>query len=159
MSSLKSISYRGGIARFEIPSSWKEEYEPAGGATFYEDKPDSGTLRLNVLGFSSNGQQTGEEMIADVIAKSGFRPLHRGLAMRRYVKISEEDGEQLSIHYWEIAVPIEGCGVRLAVFSYTTLASQANDPQTQCEINLLARCIESADFSREQGVSGDFEHE
>lgn len=53
MTNLKHIKYRGGIAEFQIPSHWREEYEPGGGGTFYEDSPDSGTLRLNVLSLSS----------------------------------------------------------------------------------------------------------
>jgi hypothetical protein len=45
---MKRIAYRGGIVSFVIPDVWLEEYEGEGGATFYEDKPGSGTLRLNV---------------------------------------------------------------------------------------------------------------
>src|SRR5438552_168389 len=45
----KTISYRGGIVTFRIPSHWREEYEPNGGGTFYDDNPDSATLRLNVI--------------------------------------------------------------------------------------------------------------
>ena len=48
---LKTIEYRGGIARFQIPESWVEEYEPRGGGTFYEPGDDTGTLRINVLDF------------------------------------------------------------------------------------------------------------
>jgi hypothetical protein len=46
---MKQIDYRGGIVRFLIPESWVEEYEDAGGGTFYEDRPGCGTLRLNVI--------------------------------------------------------------------------------------------------------------
>ena len=46
MTALKTIIYRGGIARFRVPHSWVEEYEPEGGGTFYEDGPDTGTLRM-----------------------------------------------------------------------------------------------------------------
>ena len=50
---LKTISYRGGVVTFQIPSTWIEEYEEQGGGTFYEDSPDSGTLRLNVMTFKT----------------------------------------------------------------------------------------------------------
>ena len=125
MSKRKTISYRGGIARFNIPASWTEEYEPTGGATFYEDEPDSGTLRLNVLNFSSNGKQTGEQMIAGLVAKSGYHLLHNGLAIKQYIKSAEENGEQLKLH--DIELSLEGiddplrageacreCGVQVA---------------------------------------------
>jgi hypothetical protein len=38
MSALKTVKYRGGIAEFVIPIQWQEEYDPRGGATFYEGK-------------------------------------------------------------------------------------------------------------------------
>jgi hypothetical protein len=156
MNRLKNISYRGGIACFDIPASWKEEYEPSGGATFYEDRPDSGTLRLNVLSFSSNGKETGDQMVASLIAKSGYKMLRDGLAIKQYVKSADEDGEALHIHHWEVAVPVDGCNARLAIFSYTILASQAKDKQIRQEVELLERCIHDGEFSREQGVSGDY---
>ena len=40
--SLKTINYRGGVVRFRIPASWNEEYEEAGGGTFYAPGDDSG---------------------------------------------------------------------------------------------------------------------
>lgn len=159
MNRLKNICYRGGIARFEIPASWKEEYEPSGGATFYEDRPDSGTLRLNVLAFRSNGNVTGEQSVENMIAKSGYKELRDGLAIKQYVKSAGEDLEPLRIHYWQIAIPVQGCNIRLAIFSYTILASQATDKQILQEIELLEKCIQNAEFSREQGVGGDYQHE
>src|SRR4051812_19119370 len=45
---LKTIVYRGGVVRFRIPADWQEEYEPAGGGTFYAPGDHTGTLRLNV---------------------------------------------------------------------------------------------------------------
>jgi hypothetical protein len=41
---MKRIEYRGGIASFELPSHWREEHAVEGGATFYDERPDSGTL-------------------------------------------------------------------------------------------------------------------
>src|SRR3954471_16013798 len=46
---LKTITYRGGLVRFRIPADWQEEYEEAGGGTFYAPDDQSGALRLNVL--------------------------------------------------------------------------------------------------------------
>jgi hypothetical protein len=154
---LKNIYYRGGIARFDIPDSWEEEYEPSGGATFYEDEPDSGTLRLNVLTFSSNGAETGAMMVSGLIAKNGYQPLRDGLAIAQEVKSAEENGEQLQINYWRVAVPVEPDGVRIAVFSFTILAEQATDPRVRSEIDLLENSIRAAEFSRVEGVSGDYQ--
>jgi hypothetical protein len=77
---LKLITYRGGIAIFEVPNSWVEEYESKGGGTFYEPRDDSGTLRLNVLGFESENEpapQMALSALRDANGRSaeGF-PLH-----------------------------------------------------------------------------------
>lgn len=155
---LKSICYRGGIACFDIPASWEEEYMPEGGAIFYEDRADSGTLRLNVLSFS-NGKETGTEVVEGLIAKSGYTSLSDGLAIKQYLMPEEEDGEQLQLNCWEVAIPVEFFSVRMAIFTYTILASQANDRRVCQEIELLDRCIRAGQFSREQGISGEYQHE
>ncbi len=157
MSRFKTICYRGGIVRFDIPATWNEEYEPEGGGTFYEDRPDSGTFRLNVLSFSSNGKQTGTQMVASLVKESGYKPLHDGLAIKQYVEPVEGNGHQLRIHRWEVAVPVAGCSARLAIFSHTILAAQANDRATLREIEMLDESVRAASFSREQGMSGDHE--
>jgi hypothetical protein len=46
---MKTIAYRGGVITFRVPSTWKEEYQPEGGGTFYDPRPGSGTLRLNFM--------------------------------------------------------------------------------------------------------------
>jgi len=108
-------------------------------------------LRLNVLSFTSNGNETGEQMVAGLIAGSGYHPLHDGLAIKQYVNSGNEEGEQLHLHRWEVAIPVEGCSARLAMFTYTILASQSNDQQIQEEIELLGRCIRDGKFCREKG--------
>jgi len=155
---LKKICYRGGIAGFDIPASWKEEYEPARGATCYEDTPDSGTLRLNVLTFSSNGKETGAEMVSSLVAKNGYKSLRKCLAIKQSMESTEEQGEQLLLFCWEVAVPVEPCSVRLDIFSYTILASQQHEPQVQNEIELLNTSIRAGEFSSKRGASGDYEH-
>ena len=59
---MKQVSYRGGIIKFEIPDHWVEEYGENGGGTFYEDAPDSATLRLNLLTFESESKTTRSDL-------------------------------------------------------------------------------------------------
>jgi hypothetical protein len=151
---LKTINYRGGIARFSIPSTWVEEYESEGGGTFYEDRPDSGTLRLNVLEFKS--AKTAAEMASTAFEQDQRELLPSGFCMRRYVEPTTENGEALSIHYWEIAVPVPPHSLRLVCFSHTILAGQESDPETVDELKILDDSIRSAVFSKQPGVSGAF---
>jgi hypothetical protein len=153
---LKTINYRGGVVTFSIPASWREEYEPEGGGTFYEDKPDSGTLRLNVLTFE--GPSVGPSPSAiETLARPGdkerqVRPLRDGNAVARYIKSGGDQGQLLQIHYWEVANPVPPRHMRFVVFSYTILASQASDALIREELALLDRLICDAKFADKPGI-------
>jgi hypothetical protein len=145
----KRIVYRGGIATFDVPAHWLDEYESEGGATFYDDRPDSGTLRLNVLSFSS-------EKPASQMVLSAFQgedpPRSDGFPMRYLVESAAENGEPLEIHRWEIAIPVEPNRMRLALFSYTIVQGQQADPRIREELSIVDALIRSAVFSTDAGV-------
>jgi hypothetical protein len=101
MAELKTITYRGGIAEFSIPSHWREEYEPAGGATFYEDSADSGTLRLSVLSFES-ASTPAEQMAATAFRDGQVTSTDGALPLRRRESSVEENGETLHIVTWDV---------------------------------------------------------
>lgn len=155
---LKTINYRGGIVVFSIPRNWREEYEPAGGATFYEDSPDSGTLRLNVLGFESENAPA-KQMSATAFRTGTVESTLSGFPIRREEKEVEENGERLRIYRWEIAVPVEPRHLRVAIFSYTILANQESAPAIVADVALLDSCIRAASFSQQLGEVGEFKHQ
>lgn len=157
MSNFKTITYRGGIAQFAIPAHWREEYEPAGGGTFYEDSPDSGTLRLNVLSFESKDTPA-EQMAATAFRDGVILSTTSGLPLRREEKAAEENGERLHIVRWEVAIPVAPKSLRLAIFSYTILESQLRDSVFAEEIQELEKSIKQASYSQASGVAGDYEH-
>jgi hypothetical protein len=95
--SSKRVVYRGGIASFDLPASWVEEYEAAGGGTFYEDRPDSGTLRLNVLGFDSESTPAQEMAVSALkgrlsAARRAFHCITKSEARKRQVNNSRSIG-------------------------------------------------------------------
>jgi len=139
---MKQVSYRGGLVTFRIPRHWVEEYEEGGGATFYEDRPDSGTLRLNVLTFSSTTEQPAPTPMAVLQRLSGegreyVQALPDGGALLHGVKVGAEEGRTLHTHYWHIAqcVPPHDC--RLAIFTYTVDADAEGEPLIRHELQLL----------------------
>jgi hypothetical protein len=163
------MNYRGGIVRFSVPSNWLEEYEPEGGGTFYEDRPDSGTLRLNVLEFESPTKPA-EEMARDAYEKDG--PLQNpkgssiarsflpsGFGMRRYISPAVEGDEALNIHRWEICVPVPPHTLRVVIFAHTVVAGQEMDPRIATELEFLDGSIRAAEYSQQAGVSGPFHHD
>lgn len=120
---LKMVSYRGGLVYFALPAAWREEYQPDGGGTFYDERPGSGTLRLNVLSFSSKDVPA-RQMAANAFPKGSFELLQDGFSLRKTVVSSEEKGRQLRLHSWEIAVPVAPNSLRIVVFRHTVLAEQ-----------------------------------
>src|SRR5919108_1502907 len=151
----KTISYRGGIVTFSIPANWREEYEESGGAMFYEDRPDSGTLRLNVLTFESDDTPA-LQMALDAFPVDSFQLLPAGFPIQYAINEAMEHEEQLHIHIWKIAVPIPPHGLRIVVFQHTILARQESDSLIISELALLRESIHSAHFSQAAGITGSY---
>jgi hypothetical protein len=152
----KRVVYRRGVATFDLPESWIEEYEAEGGGTFYENRPDSGTLRLNVLGFDSENKPASE--MATSALKGATARSADGFPLHYEVRSAEEAGEQLEIHGWQVAIPVLPHTVRVAIFSYTILSGQQRDPRIAEELAMLDATIRKARFSTERGISGSYEH-
>jgi hypothetical protein len=158
-SKLKKISYRGGIVVFRIPANWREEYEPEGGGTFYENQPDSGTLRLNVLSFEAPSNESCEQAAGRVFPAGSFEVLPSGLCLRHHMLPGKENGEFLHIHRWEIAIPIPPKSFNLVCFAYTIVAGQESTPRIAAELKLVDLLVRSAEFGRVPGVSGHYFHD
>ena len=155
---LKNISYRGGVVSFRIPAAWQEEYAPEGGASFYEDAPDSPTFRLDVITAKSPGPLTPESS-PDVLvalrqsASGSIERLPSGCALIRYTQSGVDRGHQVFITYWSVAHVIPPDHARVATFSYTLLDRQRSDVRFQRELELLDREVRASIFSSELGVT------
>ena len=154
---LKNISYRGGLVTFRIPAHWKEEYEPEGGGTFYEDAPDSATFRLQTITMKSPSPVTAESApdVLSSLRQAATAPVERlpsGCALIRYTQSSVERGERLLITYWSVAHIVPPHHARIANFSYTLLERQRDDASFQRELELLDREVRASIFSPELGV-------
>lgn len=154
---MKLIKYRGGVVEFHIPTSWKEEYSDMDGGTFYEDKADSGTFRLQIITVKSP---------TDIVSDSAVKILNslktirnkaeaqsNGNAIARYDDTTVDRGTKIKIYYWSVCNPLPPNHARIATFSYTILQSQENNPQTMEQIEMLDREVRSAQFSKEMGVN------
>jgi hypothetical protein len=137
--------YRGGIVSFLIPDEWLEEYKDGGGGTFYEDEPESGVLRLNVLTMREPDRPDDRSKTDRLLALfSGsaqrgavVRVLDNGNVICAYVEQAFQQNEELAMHYWEIANHADENHIRLAIFSFTILASRASDSAILDQIAML----------------------
>jgi hypothetical protein len=158
---LKTINYRGGVVRFRIPTDWVEEYEQAGGGTFYKPGDnDGGTLRLEmILAVARPGKPVTAEFIAELFAadsaKYGVapRPLGESTVMLRYDMPAEDRGRSLMIRVWRILQALPPNNFRHALFSYTLLSERFNQPDSIAEMEFLDREIPAVQLATVVGQS------
>ncbi len=158
---MKTITYRGGIVTFRIPTHWREEYSETEGGMFYEDLPDSGTLRLTIITMTTpEGQDPSAldvlRVVVNSLRKDGIEGTTKsrqdGNAVFRYEQASSEKGVRLAIFYRVVANPVPPNHARIATFSYAILAKHRNLPRTQNDRKMLDAEIDAASFSPELGV-------
>jgi hypothetical protein len=150
--------YRGGIVCFRLPADWVEEYDESGGGTFYKPVENSGTLHLTVLLLEEPaGKPVNNGSAADALAGSAEKhgvpvvPMRDGFAMISYDAQTEDKGRSLKCRHWLIAQCLPPKNVRVAIFTYTLLAKQFDDPSSAPELAWIAREIGLADFASEVG--------
>jgi hypothetical protein len=156
----KTIVYRGGLVRFRIPAHWIEEYEHEGGGTFYEEGPDTGTLRLNVLTFEARQvdrvQSTSEflatylreQPAAEVIARADE---NASLAFWKFHE-QDEDEPALAIRYWQVANLVLPAHMRMAVFSYTMLRALKDKQRFIAEVQMIDDEVRRCTFAEQLGI-------
>ena len=132
----------GGL-RFRIPHDWKEDYSEIDGGMFYENGPNSGTLRVKVITLE---RPVGEAASIDNILNPLLCQLGKSGAdidrisenqLVRYEDRVNERGTRLRIFYWVLANPLPPQNARVVTFSYTVLDSLAETEQVKRELDML----------------------
>jgi hypothetical protein len=154
--SLKEINFHGGVLKFKIPLNWKEEYGENGKGAFYEDSPDTGTLRLSVITMEAPPDAKGNLLVPALssipgIDQKDIEMLGNGNALAHAVQRSEEEGTKYTLYWWYLANHVTPNDMRMAIYSYAILTSKENDRKTKEEIELLERQIKNAVFRPELG--------
>ncbi len=158
---MKIIVYRGGVLKFRIPASWVEEYSDMDGGMFYEDGPDTGTLRVTVLTIEAPAA-SGKTLLEDVLEKvlrqrriSADKVHYVGQnAVVRFEEEAVENGTRIRIFYWLFVNPVLPRNARIVTFSYTVLASQAETPEVLRELEILDDEVVQTEFAAELGIVG-----
>lgn len=136
--------------RFFIPTHWNEEYEDAGGGTFYEIGDDTGTLRLNVLSFLMENDILPEKLLSIIegrkIKNDGkVEVLSDGRFLLKYsIKSKKEEG--LLIFFWEVAKLVSPRNYNIAVFSFTIMAKQSESETMLNEISSIEKEVKKVHF-------------
>ena len=138
---MKTINLNN-IIQFQIPENWISEQDEDF-TLFYEDSPDSATLRVQTLLFSV---QNTKQIIQQKLAESSTIALQNGLPCAFKREQSEDNGEILEIDFWDITIPISDTQIAICCFSYTILAEQAIQKHFIQEREMINHAICHADF-------------
>lgn len=152
---LKKITHRGGVVEFSIPAHWKAESENEGGM-FYEDSPESGTLRLTVMTFrhpASIKEKSALEFLRSLKQAESRRveSLTNGNALLHYTEPTTEADQKLCMTYWIVANLAASNHVRLATFSFALKEGQQQQQRFKKELSLIDSQVRKATFSKEVG--------
>lgn len=152
----REIAYRGGVVTFAIPRGWHEEYEPEGGGTFHDGRPDSGTLRLNLLTMERTSDVRPERLegLIRSACKSmdcAIEPLAGGNLLGRVTRVGHEGGRRLTMHWWYVANAVDARHARLATFSYAVLAEQAKAGATVRDVAFIDASVCAIQFAPQLG--------
>ncbi len=149
---LKTVAYRAGLVKFRVPSDWVEEYDEDGGGAWFADVPDSGTLRLVVETFQGPALPPASDLLRALKDRpSSAELLPSGVAFVAYSQDVEEEGEALSIRYWDLAQAVAPKHLRLLQFSYTLPRRRVEEPAVVEELAMLEREIREAVLAAELG--------
>lgn len=157
MSAMKLINYRGGIARFYLPSSWVEEYDQDGRGTFFEDKPDSGTLQISVMELDEPRDDLGpadtvDDVVAEISATDSVARLPGGVAIAQTKRTVLDGGCELLCHTWHIGIPVARTHFRIIIFTHAIHAMRAFDPHVCQELAMLNRSIAEGAYPAVRGA-------
>lgn len=146
----KQINYREGLIVFVLPKSWLEKYEPDGGGTFYEEGPDTGTLRLNVITAKSPEPVTLASVSISLLAAK-YPPaevLPNGNVFGKRTSRSDENGHAITTFSWVIAQATPPNDIWIASFAYTVLTMNEKSARTTLDRSFLEKSIRNASVSQ-----------
>jgi hypothetical protein len=149
---VKIIDYRGGVIRFPVPRDWVEEYEPDGGGAFHAGRPDSPTLFVNLLTFTSPRPdvrpESGAEALRRKSAQSGqrFVQFENRNAARVFSHRIEDAGGKGTLHRWEVVRAAPPRHIRLAVFSLALPDSTQDTAEIKRLLGIAERAARGCDF-------------
>ena len=150
---MNEIAIDDGRLTFSLPSSWLVQAEDDGAFLFYEDLPESGTLRLNLIEQqTADGQLANSRAIADLLQGlpdtegAEVEILSGGRVLLTHRQTAEEQGTPLVVQFWLLATSVGPSDVKVAAFSFALDADKLNAEANQSALALLDEQIRLAQF-------------
>jgi len=143
---MKVINYRDAV-EFKIPSNWNVEDEIGIQGTFYENLPDTGTLRVSVYEWQSESEQDRNTKLQSALLPGNIETLAQGIYLKEEIKEVQEGSEKLSLYRWSVALALPDNLFRLIVFTHSIVKGQEEDPKIAIELELIDNSVRTAKFS------------
>lgn len=143
---LDEVSVFGDKLRFLIPHEWEEKDDGADLHMYCAPNAKSGWFRVSLITIQNvqDPPQRLREITAEWEAPSVDE--ETGNVIASWEKDSTEDGVPIHLYYWKVANAVPPDKVREAVFSYTVLTEDVNNPETQQMIGILQQLVSRASF-------------
>jgi hypothetical protein len=129
---MKDVAHADGQLQFRVPAHWVVTQETDGTGAFYDETDAAGTLRVKLMTFTAEQDLSGPVAYRELQAMQPapgqtLETLPGGNALRSHREEGLVGGERTIFHVWMLASVFPPHRMRLAVFSYTELASGADD--------------------------------
>ncbi len=145
---LKTVRYRDAVS-FPIPVTWKEEDEPGVQGTFYEDDPESGTLRVSVMQWVGSNEEDRNRIVKSILLPGSIETLKQGVYLKKEVEDGSEGGEPLKLHRWLVVLALPENTCRLVAFTHTVTSAQESDSAIVAELTAVDFAVKNAAYSYE----------
>jgi hypothetical protein len=128
---LKDVTHGDGQLQFRIPAHWVATEEADGTGAFHDRTDPAGTLRVKLMTFTAEQDLSAPVAYRELQAMQPapgqtLESLPGGNALRSHREEGVVDGEPTIFHVWMLSSVFPPHRMRLAVFSYTELASRAD---------------------------------
>jgi len=161
MRELKVINYHEGALRFSVPVEWQEEYGRESGGTFFEQAPDSGTLRLSVVVMNTKGKTDSDALERFLKTRPEARAKGaqiskelNGNVVLQFIQRTTEGGDDMSIVWWFVASGAFEDAIQIAMFSYSLLNINREKEQNKEDILFLDQELRKTEFVKMPQISG-----
>src|SRR5262249_50423002 len=135
----------GDKLRFLIPHEWVEGEDENNTYLYHAPNTNSGWLRVSLI--TVNTVEPAMERLRAIFGDSTTTTDSKtGNLVELTEKDSLEDGSPIHIYSWKVANAVPPNVVREAIFSYTVLAAQMQDSETQRTVRLLSELVSQAVF-------------
>jgi hypothetical protein len=134
---------------FLVPHEWTEEFE-TDHYLYQASNTDSGWLRVSLITLTNPGRCSKEQLskLLNERAQEKVGELYESgeNIVVAWKHLSEESGSPICNYWWAVGHSFGPNLAREALFSYTILREQSEDPENRKTVSMIGRLVADAQF-------------